>query len=127
MRVILWRSKNRQSVPIPTRMPLSASLALIPARVMSGVSATNPRITCECASIRFERRSPPCVRGSIVPVVLICCCQRQCQPNANQTAKCAKQIASGCQLTPLGQGGRAVLFEDIAAVEVAVVVEVVVD
>ena len=31
------------------------------------------------------------------------------------------------ELTPLGQGGRAVLFEDIAAVEVAVVVEVVVD
>jgi hypothetical protein len=31
------------------------------------------------------------------------------------------------ELTPLGEGGRAVLFEDIAAVEVAVVVEVVVD
>ena len=28
------------------------------------------------------------------------------------------------ELTPLGHGGRAVLFEDIAAVEVAVVVEV---
>ena len=34
---------------------------------------------------------------------------------------------SGRQLTPLGQGGIAVLFEDIAAVEVPVVVEVVVD
>jgi hypothetical protein len=31
------------------------------------------------------------------------------------------------ELTPLGQGGRAVLFEDVARVEVAVVVEVVVD
>ena len=31
------------------------------------------------------------------------------------------------ELTPLGQGGRAVLFEDVAAVEVTVVVEVVVD
>ena len=30
---------------------------------------------------------------------------RQCQTNANQTAKCAKRIASGCQLTPLGQRG----------------------
>jgi len=30
-------------------------------------------------------------------------------------------------LTPLGQGGRAVLFEDIAAVKVTVLVEVVVD
>ena len=51
----------------------------------------------------------------------------QCQTNANQTAKCAKRIASGRQLTPLGQGGRTVLFEDLAAVEVTVVVEVVVD
>ena len=31
------------------------------------------------------------------------------------------------KLTPLGQGGRAVLLEDVARVEVAVVVEVVVD
>jgi len=30
-------------------------------------------------------------------------------------------------LTPLGQGGRTVLFEDISAVELAVVVEVVMD
>jgi hypothetical protein len=29
-------------------------------------------------------------------------------------------------LTPLGQGGRRVLFEDIAAVEVTVIVEVIV-
>ena len=35
--------------------------------------------------------------------------------------------ASGRQLTRLGQGGRTVLFEDVAAVEVTVVVEVVVD
>ena len=34
---------------------------------------------------------------------------------------------SGRQLTPLGQGGRTVLFEDVAAVEVTVMVEVVVD
>ena len=31
------------------------------------------------------------------------------------------------QLTPLGQGGRTVLSEDIAAVEVTVVVEAIVD
>jgi hypothetical protein len=30
-------------------------------------------------------------------------------------------------LTPLGQGGRTVLFEDVAAVEVTAVVEVVLD
>jgi hypothetical protein len=57
LRVILWRSKNRHNVLIPTRA-LSASLALIPASEMSGVSAESPRLTCECASIRFERRSP---------------------------------------------------------------------
>src|SRR5680860_1874929 len=51
---------------------------------------------------------------------------RQCQTNANQTAKCAKRIASGCQLTPLGQGGRTVLFEDVASAEVAIVVKVIV-
>jgi hypothetical protein len=52
---------------------------------------------------------------------------RQCQTNANQTAKCAKRIASGCQLTPLGQRGGAVLLEDVAAAEVAIVVKVIVD
>ena len=31
------------------------------------------------------------------------------------------------QLTPLGQGGRTVLFEDVAGVEVTVEVEVIVD
>ena len=51
----------------------------------------------------------------------------QCQTNANQTAKCAKRIASGCQLTPLGQRGEAVLLEDVAAAEVAIVVKVIVD
>ena len=34
---------------------------------------------------------------------------------------------SRCKLTPLGQSGRTVLFEDMAVVEVTVVVEVVVD
>ncbi len=47
-----------------------------------------------------------------------------------KTALCQKPyepVVSGRQLTPLGQGGSAVLLEDIAAVEVAVLVEVVVD
>ena len=52
---------------------------------------------------------------------------RQCQTNANRTAKCARRIASGCQVTPLGQRGEAVLLEDVAVVEVAIVVEVIVD
>ena len=53
--------------------------------------------------------------------------ERQCQTNANQTAKCAKRIASGCQLAPLGQRGGAVLLEDVASAEVAIVVKVIVD
>jgi len=50
-----------------------------------------------------------------------------CQTNLNGPAKGAGLRRSGRQLTPLGQGGRTVLFEDIAAVKVTVVVEVVVD
>jgi hypothetical protein len=50
-----------------------------------------------------------------------------CQTNLSGPAKGAGLRRSGRQLTPLGQGGRTVLFEDFAAVEVTVVVEVVVD
>ena len=50
-----------------------------------------------------------------------------CQTNLNGPAKGAGLRRSGRKLTPLGQGGRTVLFEDVAAVEVTVVVEVVVD
>ena len=53
--------------------------------------------------------------------------QRHCQTNLNRPAKGAGLRRSGRQLTPLGQGGGTVLFEDVAAVEVAVVVEVIVD
>ncbi len=45
----------------------------------------------------------------------------------NRPAKGAGPRRSGRQLTPLGQGGGTVLSEDVAAVEVAVVVEVIVD
>lgn len=50
-----------------------------------------------------------------------------CQTNLSGPAKGAGLRRSGRELTPLGQGGRTVLFEDVAAVEVTVVVEVVVD
>src|SRR5680860_130285 len=50
-----------------------------------------------------------------------------CQTNLSGPAKGAGLRRSGRQLTPLGQGGRTVLFEDVAAVEVTVVVEVIVD
>jgi len=52
---------------------------------------------------------------------------RHCQTNLSRPAKGAGLRRSSRQLTPLGQGDRTVLFEDIAAVDVAVVVEVVVD
>ncbi len=52
---------------------------------------------------------------------------RHCQTNVSGSAKGAGPRRSSRQLTPLGQGGSAVLFEDVAAVEVTVVVEVVVD
>ena len=52
---------------------------------------------------------------------------RHCQTNLSGPAKGAGLRRSGRQLTPLGQGSRTVLFEDVAAVEVTVVVEVVVD
>jgi hypothetical protein len=50
-----------------------------------------------------------------------------CQTNLNGPAKGADLRRSGRQLTPFRERGRTVLFEDVAAVEVAVVVEVVVD
>ena len=50
-----------------------------------------------------------------------------CQTNLNGPAKGAGLRRLGRELTPLGQGGGTVLFEDVAAVEVTVVVEVVVD
>ncbi len=75
-RVMLRRSKNRQSVPIPARTPRLPRLSLISARVMAGVSATRARMMSACASTRPDRRSPPCVRGSNVPVVRYCWHQR---------------------------------------------------
>ncbi len=43
------------------------------------------------------------------------------------TSKCSLQGYSGHQFAPLGQGGRAVLLEDVAAVKVTVLIEVIVD
>ena len=50
-----------------------------------------------------------------------------CQTNLTGPAKGADLKRPGCKLTPLGQGGRTVLLEDVAGVEVAVVVELIVD
>ena len=52
---------------------------------------------------------------------------RCCQSNANRSLTCGRMKPLGRQLTPLGQNDRAVLLKDVAAVEVTVLVEVVVD
>ncbi len=52
---------------------------------------------------------------------------RCCQTNANQSPKWAEAGIAGCQLTPHGQGGGAVLFEDVMAVQVAILVEMIMD
>ncbi len=51
----------------------------------------------------------------------------RCQANASQCPRSPNLQPLGRQLTPLGQGNRAVLLEAVAAVQVAVVIEVVVD
>ena len=50
-----------------------------------------------------------------------------CQINANQSQKCVWRRLSGRQLTPFSECGSAVQLEGIAAVEMAVLVEVIVD
>jgi hypothetical protein len=52
---------------------------------------------------------------------------RSCQTNENWSPKPPEPGFSGRQLKPLGQGGGAVLLEDFAAVEMAVLVEVIVE
>jgi len=52
---------------------------------------------------------------------------RHCQTNLNEPARGAGLKRSSRQLTRFGESGSAVLLEDVAAVEVTVVVEVVVD
>ena len=52
---------------------------------------------------------------------------RCCQLNAGQSPKGLTQSPSGRQLTPLGRGGGVHLLEGVAAVQVAVLVEVIAD
>ena len=52
---------------------------------------------------------------------------RCCQSNANQSPNHRTPVLSGRKLTPLGQGCRAVLLEDVTAIEVAVEIEVIMD
>ncbi len=52
---------------------------------------------------------------------------RYCQSNANQSPNSLMMRALCCQLTSFGQCSRAVLLEDVAAIEVTVEIEMVVD
>jgi hypothetical protein len=52
---------------------------------------------------------------------------RHCQTNLNRPAKGASPRLSGRQLTPLGQGGGTVLSEDVAVIEVTVLIEMIMD
>jgi hypothetical protein len=52
---------------------------------------------------------------------------RHCQTNLSRPAKGAGPMRSGRQLTPLGQGGGTVLSENVAAIEVAVLIEMIMD
>ena len=51
----------------------------------------------------------------------------RCQRKANQSAQPRNRYISGRKFTPLGKGGGAIEFEVFAVVEVAFLVEVVVD
>ncbi len=50
-----------------------------------------------------------------------------CQTNLSRPTKGVGPRRSGRQLTPLGQGGGTVLLEDVAAIEVALLIEMVMD
>ncbi len=50
-----------------------------------------------------------------------------CQTNLNRPAKGAGPTRSGRQLTPLAQGGGTVLSEDVAVIEVTVLIEMIMD
>jgi hypothetical protein len=74
LRVIPCRSRNRHKVPIPTATPRPRSISSSSSSVMSGVSASAAWIRAACASIRAERRSPPCLRGAADPR-----CSKRCR------------------------------------------------
>ena len=63
----------------------------------------------------------------IFPAVFLGRLGRWCQSNANRSPNLPAMLASCRELTPLGQRGGAVLLECLAAIEMTVVVEMVVD
>ena len=90
----------------------------------SRLCASTKRLMAVCSATR-EWKTPRWRRRlvSLAKKVSTGCCQS----NANWSPKRPKQEISGRQLTPLSQGGGAVLFEDGAAGEVAIETEMVVN
>jgi len=76
LRVILWRRQKRQSALTLTWAPFSAKRAFNSGRVMSGTSAKAAWISSAWASVRRERRSPPCGLGRASPPSRRIPCQR---------------------------------------------------
>src|SRR5215207_972804 len=76
LRVILWRRQKRQSALTLTCAPCWASRAFNSGRVMSGTSASAAWISSAWASVRCERRSPPCGLGRASPPARRIPCQR---------------------------------------------------
>jgi hypothetical protein len=74
--VIRRRLKKRHKPATLTAIPPSASSARKSASVMSDFLSRAPRITMAWASIRAERRSPPCCLGLASPTSFESACQR---------------------------------------------------
>ena len=74
--VIRRRLKKRHKPAMLTPIPCPASSARRSANVMSGVLAQASRISAAYASIRPERRSPPCRLGAASPSLRKRACQR---------------------------------------------------
>ena len=66
--LIPWRSKNRQTVPTPTRRPRSPRAERSSSSDVSGASDRRAKSQSAGASMTAERRSPPTPWGETVPL-----------------------------------------------------------
>ncbi|CAM3272199.1 hypothetical protein SPAN111604_14200 [Sphingomonas antarctica] len=69
-----WKKRHKPATLTP--IPCPASSVRRSASVMSDFFSKAPRITAACASIRAERRSPPCCLGVASPTSFESACQR---------------------------------------------------
>lgn len=74
----------------------------------------------QLSAANFANVLPPSAEYDISDTNTVSRC---CQTNANQSPNGPRPPRSGRQLTPLGQRVRAVLLEDVAAIEVTMVVD----